>query len=292
MRIFILLIALLWLPADAQAELREYSLTQHGLKRDFLVYVPDSLPKGRAVPLVLVLHGGGGSSRQILKSTSGRFNKLAERDGFIVAYPNAYRRIWDLGEGEISAKLSPRRDDLAFFDTVIAQISAQNAIDQSRIFATGISRGGQASFALACERPDTFRAVAPVAMSLPAFLVDDCRGLRRMGLAVINGVLDPIVPYAGGRIDVLGRQRDLVLGTEETLRLFARANRCDAPVTTQIGAVDKVEWQGCTAPVTLYRVTNGGHAWPGDKTARKRRQGGVNHDIDAADQIWAFFRRF
>ncbi len=109
-----------------------------------------------------------------------------------------------------------------------------------------------------------------------------------MGFVMINGTDDAIVPYEGGPIVIGNRKRDLVLGTNKTLRVFATQDGCSGTATKHTGQVERVEWQDCDAPTVPYRVNGSGHSWPGDRTARKAWQGGDNHDINAADKIWTF----
>ena len=188
-------------------ETQEQSLRPHRCvldetRRRYKLYSPigDHQLEGER-PLVLVIHGGGSTDRGMIKLTKTCWNELADRYGFYVAYPNAaFKRTWDFGEGKISDQLKNRVDDLAYFDNVIDDVSSRVRIDQRRVFATGISRGGQASYYLACNLSERIRAVVPVAMGLPAFMVDECETGTPVAIAIMNGTADPQVPYNGGEI--------------------------------------------------------------------------------------------
>lgn len=291
-------------PADVSGQgeaVQEHSFRQGGLLRSYLLHVPAALPRGPR-PLVLVLHGGGGTHRGMIRLTRGRWNSLADRHGFIVAYPNADRRIWDFGEGVISRNRWRRVDDLAFFRRVVADIGRSLSVDRSRIFAAGMSRGGQAAWFLACKWPGAFRAILAVTMPLPGFLEDDCRRGPATGIAVMNGTKDPLVPYHGGQIRVFGRDRGAVLSTDATIRLWRRRNGC-RETADRTAVLDrpgdgtrtlKSEWTTCTgAPITLYRIEGGGHTWPnGRPYLRRALIGPVSRDFDGAEAGWAFFSRF
>jgi len=252
--------------------LKEHSLVQSGLERKYLVYTPKAAEQFTDKrPLVIVLHGGGGTHRGMVRLTKKRFNILADQDGFYVAYPNAIDKTWDFGEGKVSEALSRRVDDLGYFETLINELARTHPIDPARIFATGISRGGQASYFLACKLPGRIRAIAPFTMPLPDYLEDDCRSGPPVGIALFNGTGDPLVPYDGGTIQVFRQDRGKVLSTAETLKLWRRRNGCpDSPVNHELidpapdsMHVDKTTWTKCSgAPVTLYRIENGGHTWP------------------------------
>ena len=290
--LLLLLVTMLAFPLTANADLRAYRFDLDGYDRDYLFYVPTGL-SGPA-PLVVVLHGGGGNARQILRGTGQRFNELADEQGFYVLYPNAVDGVWDFGEGVISESLNTRRDDLAYLTTVIAAVSTSVSVDSERIFATGISRGGQASYFLACKKPDLIRAIAPVAMPLPEFLLDDCNSVSDKGILVMNGTADPIVPYTGGQIRIGRQDRGAVLPTTATMALFADRNGCGSALTSRtVGAVTVTEHTNCRAPTVLYRIEGGGHTWPSGRSFLPRLLvGPTNWDINAADEIWAFFSRF
>jgi len=162
----------------------------------------------------------------MMKLDKMRWNELADEYGFYVVYPNAVDKLWDFGEGLTSADLDHRVDDLAYFTRVLDDVSERKNIDLRRVFATGISRGGQSSYYLACNIPERIRAIMPVAMSLPQFMEDDCRSGPPVGIAVMNGTADPQVPYEGGWIKVFSKKRDVVLSTDDTLSRWRRRNLC------------------------------------------------------------------
>jgi polyhydroxybutyrate depolymerase len=295
MRLFLPLILALTLPAAAGARLLHQTLRFGGTTRHYLLHVPASLaahPGPR--PLVLVLHGGGGSAREVRRSTRERFETLADRDGFLVLYPDAIGRIWDTGEGAVSAALRSHRDDFGFLKAAIAATSATWPIDRKRVFATGVSRGGHASYMLACKAPGLIRAIAPVSMTLPEGLKPACARGAPLGILLIEGTADPLVPYTGGRVTVLRRKRDLVLSAAATMALFRARNHCGTRASNSpIGAVDRLSWAGCATPTRLDRVNGGGHGWPGGRQYLPRRfVGAMNHDLSAPDEIWAYFSRF
>lgn len=289
-----LMLALALSPVAARAELSARSLDHDGLKRSYSLYVPKALARYSGPrPLVLVLHGGGGSSREVRYSTRGRFETLAEQNGFLVVYPEAVSRIWDTGGGQISANLRQRSDDAGFLVAAIEAVARDYPVDRARIFATGVSRGGMESYALACTRPGLIRAIAPVAMPLPEASAQDCARGAPLGFLLVHGTADPFVPYQGGPINLGRRDRDRVRSAEETVALFARRNGCSGTVTERIGSIRHEDKTGCAAPTGFYSVVGGGHGWPGGrKVMPGGRAGPVNTDISSPDVIWAFFSRF
>lgn len=271
--------------------------------REYLVYTPKSLQgDSRKRALVVVLHGGGGTARQIMRETGESFFRLAEKDGFYVVFPQAVNKMWDFGAGKISTSLKERINDRSYFEAVLDDVTVDLPIDTRRIFATGISRGGQASYYLACEFPGRIRAIAPVAMPMPVFMADSCRNGPPVGVAIMNGTADPLVPYDGGTITIGKNQRDEVLATTETVALWNKRNGCSQALqkksivdSAQDGMhVEITERRGCSgAAVLLYRIVGGGHTWPsGNQYLPAFVIGRVNKDIDGAKVAWTFFREF
>lgn len=292
-------------PTDVRApgSTETFELAAGGRAREYILYVPQSLAhaKGRH-PLVVVLHGGGGTARGIKRETGRSFFGLAEQHGFFIAFPNSVNKMWDFGDEKVSNELTERVDDRAFFDAVLTDAQARQPIDANRVFATGISRGGAASYYIACEFPGRIRAIAPVAMPLPAFMLDRCRTGPPVGVAIMNGTDDPLVPYDGGQVTVGRRERGEVLSTDATVAVWQRRNGCnpDSVSNRQIDErrdrshIELFEWRDCDgAPVLLYRIAGGGHTWPsGSQYLPRFAIGRVNSDIDGAVAAWTFFSEF
>ena len=286
----------------ADAKLRKHTLNAGDRERTYLLYLPPIvLRSDEKRPLVLVFHGGGGTSRGIAREVGRSLHAEADEHGFVVAYPNAVKKTWDFGAGKVSEALRVRVDDRLFFERLMDELVETLPIDEERIFAMGISRGGQASYFVACQFPERIRAIAPVAMPMPEFMTKTCRA-RDIGLAVFNGTDDPIVPYDGGEITVGRKQRGLVMSTDKTVDFWRQKNGCD-PSPDESDTIDpasdrmrvlRIAWQQCReAPVVLYRIEGGGHTWPsGRQYLPRRRVGNVNKDIDGAKEIWAFFSQF
>ena len=291
-------------PPGATAEgarLQKHTLVVGDLNRSFLLYVPSVVSENdEKRPLVLVFHGGGGTARGIAREVGRSLHAIADREGFIVVYPDAVKKTWDFGAGVVSEALDVRVDDRGFFAALMDELVDTQPVDKTRIFATGISRGGQASYFVACQFPDRIRAIAPVAMPMPAFMVDTCKA-RDVGIAVLNGTDDPLVPYDGGQIKVRRKERGLVMSTDDTIDLWRQRNDC-ASTPSESTVIDEVNdrtrvlrttWEQCAqAPVMLYRIEGGGPTRPaGTHESGGQRPSPDPWEIDGASEIWAFFSR-
>ncbi|HET9793946.1 MAG TPA: PHB depolymerase family esterase [Thermoanaerobaculia bacterium] len=278
----------------------EIRLRSGGLERTCLVHAPANR-SAAAMPLLLVLHGGSGTADGMVTLTQGRFDALADRDGFVVGYPQGVGRSWNDGRRDLPSRATLERiDDVGFFRELVADLSRRFPIDRRRVFVAGISNGGIMALRLACELPRDVRGVAAVGASLARDLAGGCRAPSAVSVVEIAGTTDPIVPYAGGEVRALGAPRGAVLGAPSTAELWAAKAACRAPaVETDLPApisdgtrVRKIERPGCAsgARVVLYRVEGGGHAWPGGRPYLSERLiGKTSRNLSACDAIWEIF---
>jgi polyhydroxybutyrate depolymerase len=281
----------------------ELTLSHDGLEREYLLYSPPSRPADSdAIPLLLVLHGGGGTHRGMVRLTKSRFHQLADRDGFLVVYPQGIGKGWNEGRDDPISEAHRRDiDDVGFFRALIEDLVSKHSIDSNRVFVTGISNGGLMSFRLACSLPDKIRGIAPVTASIPSAILPLCQSESTVSLAVFNGTKDPLVPYYGGQIRLFRRQRGEVLSTDETIQVWLNKNRCTLepevtalPNLTKDGTrITKTEYTQCSgeSKVVLFRIDGGGHTWPGGRQYLPALLvGRTSRDINACDEIWTFFQ--
>ena len=128
-----------------------------GRKRQYRLFVPDGAAGQPRRPLVLVFHGAGGTAEEMERLT--QFNRVARREGFLVAYPQGLYRNWNDGRGALSSLAHlDNVNDLAFIDALVKDISGQHPLEERRIYAAGLSNGGGFSHYLAAMRPDLIAA--------------------------------------------------------------------------------------------------------------------------------------
>ncbi|MHC5006050.1 MAG: CE1 family esterase, partial [Planctomycetota bacterium] len=186
------LVGLLLVPAAAVgcaprvAGLQRRSLEVERQAYHYELHIPEALDPQEPVPLLLVLHRLFESGQAMAYMTS--FNLIADREGFIVAYPNALGGSWDTFGGDF-------HDDIRFVLAVIEEVAAAHPIDRDRIYVTGASNGGFMTHVLACAAPETFAAVAPVKGLLPAEIARDAVTGPPMPILIIHGTRDGLVPY-------------------------------------------------------------------------------------------------
>jgi len=264
-----------------------HTLQVNGVARGYAIYVPPA--HRQPAPLVLVFHGGGGRPQGMARHTG--FTALAEREGFVVVYPEGVGGHWNDGRSIFSG------DDVGFIRVLLDSLRVRLGIDPRRIYATGISNGAMFSYRLACDRPGVLAAIAPVAGALPADLAPRCTAPVPVAVASFQGTADRLVPYDGGGV---ARRRGQVLSAERSVRFWAVANGC-GPSPVSDAPLDRVKdgtrvrrdsFPGCRdgREVVLYTIEGGGHTWPSGPRSG-RRVGRVSREIDATTAIWEFFQR-
>lgn len=281
----------------ASVQAQANSLEFDGLTRDYLLYVPESLQQ--PAPLVIALHGGGGTAAQFRAETD--FDSVADQNSFIVVYPQGVNREWNERRGSGMTVRRSDADDVGFIDALIDHLAGQYAIDQSRIYAMGISNGGFMSLRLACDLSERLAGIGVVAAELTVDMANECNPTREMRVAIINGTDDPIIPYDGGEVRVSGAYRGDVAGTDFIVNNWLDWNGCNPSLFDQTvldnrpldeTSIEITDWQDCVpfSAVRLYRVVGGGHTLPGGTQYLPRTVvGNVSRELHAPTELWIFW---
>ena len=284
------------------------SIIVGGLTRTYLIHIPPSHDKTKSMPLVIALHGGGGSGKNMVKLTRGGFDALSDQKGFVVVYPDGIEKNWNdgrSGEEEGYRAHKDKIDDVGFISALIDHLINKLNINPKRIYITGMSNGAIMSYRLACELTEKITAIAPVAGNMPQKLYPSCSPSRPISVLAINNVNDPLMPFAGGNITGPFGWKKLgkVLSADESVRFWARHNNCSlSPVITYEPDKDraddtrvrKEDYNNGKAgtEAILYAIEGGGHTWPGGyQYMNKRIIGKTSRDIDANEVIWDFFNK-
>lgn len=273
-----------------------------GDDRFYDVHVPPTYRPGTPVPLVIVLHGGGGSPTAVRGITG--MDRVADQNNFIAIYPAGTgekgrdtRLSWNILKSGTYATAN-KKDDLGFIRAVLKDVQARYSIDPKRIYATGISQGGMMCYRFACD-PDLSGRIAAIAPVAAVMTVDpsDCNPSREMPIIHFHGLDDKFIPYDGGigsrleRIDPVERP-----GVPETMKYWLAKNKAGTTprLREKRGLADLQEFGGeaSKGEVILWKLEDGGHTWPGgDSGLPEMFIGKVNRDVSASDLIWKFFTR-
>ena len=244
-------------PASAEPVDPPGMLTFGGLQRTYLVHAPAGQPIG----LVINLHGAGMNGQQQADVTD--YNTVADRFGFVVAYPDGIDTTWADGRG---ASLPDRQgvDDVGFLSALIERLSHDYGVPPGRVFITGMSAGAFMANRLVCERADLVTAIAPVSGTLGAAM--PCSPSRPVSVMAVHGTADPVVPYDGGVMNGRGGTSDIVSAPALAER-WREMDRCPGPLVgdpASTGEVQEMTATGCAdnTEVILVRINGGGHTWP------------------------------
>lgn len=211
-----------------------------------------------SAPVVMFLHGYGGSGAQVLKNKA-LVNGLTAR-GYAVIAPEGRRRD---GTGPQSWGFGPfngGRDEAAFFSSVLAEASDRFGTSPSQTVLAGFSAGAFMVHYLACSDPAAFAAYAPVSGAFWRPQPDHCGGPVR--LLQTHGWHDGVVPLEG-RLLGGGRwqQGDVFAGLE----VWREANGCSSHAPDKAWSEDGLlrrRWEcGPGAEVELV-LFDGGHKVP------------------------------
>jgi poly(hydroxyalkanoate) depolymerase family esterase len=138
--------------------------------RSYAVYVPPRLNRRTRAPLVVLLHGCRQTPTEFAAATG--FNELADRRGFVVAYPaqstwHHRQRCWHWYESAHQARGSGEPALLAEVTRTVLAERGRWRIDPERVYVAGLSAGGAMALILAATYPDLYAAVG--VHSAPAY---------------------------------------------------------------------------------------------------------------------------
>ena len=271
----------------------EETVVSNDLVRRYHVNLPSNYEASNSLPLLIALHGRLGTGKKMIKQTD--FNRIAVRGGFIVVYPEGFKRGWADGRGITHAD-KQGVDDVAFIDKLVKVLQGKFSIDHTRIYIAGYSNGGFMAQRLAIERSHQFAAIAVVAATLSESLASRFSPSRPIPILFIHGTADPFTPYEGGRQPGGAK----VLSVEDAVKMWAHFNGCnESPEVQEIHGLNKgplvsVFTYGSRnnhSQVKLYRIEGGGHVWPGEPEALSSSGAGkLSAGIDASEEILKFFR--
>lgn len=274
---------------------RRGSLMVDGRSRTYLVHVPAS-QAAKALPLVLVFHGGYGTGA--IAAQMSDFNRHADREQFFVVYPDGIEQSWNDGRGTTPADRQAI-DDVGFVSALIDHLAQQFPVDPNRVYAAGMSNGAIFSFRLGCELSHRLAAIAAVAGMMAEAVVPQCAPSAPLSVLILKGTADPLTPYEGGetRKGTGGR----VLSAPASAEYWAKHNGCQGEAKTEAlptvvadgTSVERMTRVGCHdgSEVVLYTVKGMGHAWPPTDPHAPKLSGRTSHNLDATEVIWEFFKR-
>lgn len=241
-----------------------------GTWREAYVHVPRSAV-GHPAPMVVDFHGMGGTGKFMSDWTG--MSKVAERSGFVVAYPTALapKRAWALQPG-------PDNQDVAFVRALIPAVAQRWCVDDRRVSAVGVSNGGGFTARVACDIGGRLSGVVVVAGAMTE--VGDCRSGPPVSILEIHGTSDQVAGYGSGN----GTK-----GVLDWLSDWRARNGCGsrpAQRTQVLPLVSRIAWSPCAKGTVVehLRISGGRHQWPGSSPSNP----GPTSGLSASEESWRF----
>ena len=232
-----------------------------GVTRNYIVHAPSGLNNP---PLVFNIHGYNMDAASEQSYT--KMDQVADREKFIVVYPNAINKSWDLTGA----------NDYAFILAIIDAMDAKYHIDKNRIYSCGFSQGGFMSFQLACRYSDIFAAIAPTSGTVSG----SCNLKRPVPMRLTFGTNE----FDGGAAQTAQFMQSVVKwvdllncpDTPKITRPYPSSNPRSLVTRLYYGPCD----QG--TEVIADSIRTGGHEWPMN----------TNDRINNSEETWAFLKNF
>jgi polyhydroxybutyrate depolymerase len=284
------------------------NLTVDGVERTYIVHIPPSYDPSIKVPIVVVLHGGGGTAKSAIWTTG--WTRKADMAGFLTVFPNAMARdpsqrtsfsgnpqLWNDGSDRFYQG-QKATDDVSFINLLLDDLSDRFNVDERRVFVTGFSNGASMSFLVGAQLSDRIAAIAPVA---GACWFDPLVLKRPVPMLYITGTADPLNLIKGGVPKLANGASDGVRAkpkppVRQSILNWAMALGCPkipASVSVVNGVHTETYGPGRNGAEVVYISVDGlGHAWPGGRSLLPESMVGKTSDkINATDIIWDFFQK-
>ncbi|HTV17811.1 MAG TPA: prolyl oligopeptidase family serine peptidase [Polyangiaceae bacterium] len=260
-----------------------HTIVSGGVNRSYLLETPDADDSTVPHRVVFMFHWNYGSINAIVnppdadRNTDRPFYGMGDLDDGQTVFVVPQGLVGPTGGAGWD---NPNGRDVTFTDDMLAAISADLCIDTSRVFTTGFSYGAGMSVALACVRPEKFRAAVVYA---PAFIsgVQPAQCTTPIAFFQSHGVDDPVIDFATGT------------SVRDT---FARLNGCTAttPPVPDADGHTCVSYEGCALP-TRFCSFGAGEGNPFNTSLRghyptSKDPGQATSWVPA--EAWAFITQF
>jgi poly(3-hydroxybutyrate) depolymerase len=200
-------------PVDPRAQQRVYRLEDTGEELPYALFVSSKVRPGEPSPLIVALHGLGGSHETFVRETY-RAVALAEESGYILVTPMGYNSAgWygvpaggggsgrgrGFGGGDDSAATDPARvRELSEKDVmnVLAMVRDEFNVDENRIYLMGHSMGGAGALHLGVKHASIWAALAPIAPAAFGLDPNSLASIPNMPVILVVGDADNLVEGA------------------------------------------------------------------------------------------------
>ena len=268
------------------------SMKIDGKKRTYLVHLPKGYYLSNdEMPLLIAIHGRLGTGKQMIESSG--FNDIADREKFIVVYPDGLDRSWADGRGETPSDKNGI-NDVKFISELIDALADKYRVDTSRVYAMGHSNGGAMTNRLGFDISTKLAGIAPVGANVSAEMVKNFTSEKHIPVLFINGTEDEFIPFDGGP----GKSTEYPYPpVTDIFNKWVEFNGCSNITTDTVDKKDDgtkavhITYTGCGyAPVKMIKIIGGGHSYPGGTSQLPQWiLGRYTEEVNASEEIWRFF---
>ena len=307
-------------PAEDPGKTKTGTVASNGNDFGYILYTPTSYEARRPAPLVVVVHGCQTTAEQEMRVSL--YNRLAERKGFVVLYPDVdeigrtlpgpLNQCWKFPDP--TSYFRGTGDAAAIADMTKFAIS-KRSVDLERVYLAGISAGGLMTSIEAAAYPDLYAAVAimssagyadapcfatgigvPVEASAELAHVVMGSYARVVPRMVLGGDADLAFPWSctSKALDSGLRTNNLVLSGSQTepIRLSPTSTReRQVPGGRRYTVSRYHDGDGCLAGES-WRIHGMGHFWSGGTTDPAYAGYTDVSGPSAAKATWKFLSRF
>lgn len=279
-----------------------FTIRWNGLNRRYIVHAPRSYDGRTRLPVVVMLHGAGGTGAGAMEETG--WAQKADEANFLAVFPDATPpdpstsaqfltnpQIWNDGSGRGHAG---RRDidDVGFVNFMLDDLSNRFRVDENRIFVTGFSNGASMTFRVGAELSSRVAAIAPVSGH---FWLNISKLDHPVSMIFLTGTEDPLNPINGGEVRLPWGTTENKPPIKESIVKWVKLLECPSEpkiIQDKDGVKAFAYGPGREGSEVLFHTIEGlGHTWPGGKSLLPERLVGKTTDkIKATDAIWNFFQ--
>jgi polyhydroxybutyrate depolymerase len=274
-----------------------------GKERAYHFYVPADVSEPR--PLVLTLHGGGGTIDNHIGVGRADWPQrvwldIADEENLYVLVPQGINQQWN--DCRVECERCGDEDDIGFLLGLIDQLQRDHNIDASRVYVSGESNGGMMTQRLVQEAPERF-AAAGATIALRPENSDCVDNALPTPFMYQLGTEDALMPYEGGSENA----QIVVQSAVDSVAYWRELNQCEqTPTLTDYDDLDPDddstahrEDYACPATgtaVSLVTLRGAGHVASSIEVQVSALWEGIageqNHDVEAMRLYWAFMRDF
>ncbi len=272
-----------------------FTIKVDSIDRYYKVYIPTKFNFQTSSPVIFAFHGGGGDMNQMSEEKNYNLISKSEELAIPIVFANGYSvfptgRIATWNAGKCCGDARDKKiDDIKLVREVFNSVKNQLKINESEVYAIGMSNGGMISYRLACEAPDIFKKIMAVAGTDNT---DNCIPKKPISIFHVHAIDDDHVLFNGGHGKAFTDKRIEKItefsSVKFTIEKWLKNNKCSEK---KVRVLDNKDvycdlYNECAegTKVKLCATTTGGHSWPGSSKNKSSAA------ISANKLMWEFFK--